>query len=168
MSKVAVVGIGGLGHMAIMFAAAWGCEVTAISRSRSKEAESRELGSHHYIATGEVGALASAANQFDLIINTTDAELPWDEYVAALAPKGILHTVGAAPKVEATVFPMIAGQKSLASSPSGSIATTRKMLDFAARHKIEPVTEIYAMSDINDAFDKLRSGSPRYRLVLKR
>lgn len=168
MSKVAVVGIGGLGHMAIMFAKAWGCEVTAISRSRSKEAESRELGAHHYLATGEAGALQSATSKFDLIINTTDAELPWDAYIAALAPKGILHTVGAAPKVEATVFPMIMGQKSLASSPTGSIATTRKMLEFAARHKIEPVTEVYAMSDINDAFERLRNGSPRYRLVLQR
>ena len=166
MSKVAIVGIGGLGHMAIMFANAWGCEVTAISRSRSKEPEARELGAHEFIATGESGALEAVAGKFDLIINTTDAELPWDAYIATLAPKGTLHTVGAAPQVSATVFPMIQGQKSLSSSPLGSIATTRKMLDFAARHKVEPMTEVYPMSEINEAFDKLRNGSPRYRLVL--
>ncbi len=167
-AKVGIVGIGGLGHMALMFANAWGCEVTAISRSRSKESEAREMGAHHFVATGEDGALESVANKFDLIINTTDAELPWDDYVAMLAPKGKLHTVGAAPKVEATVFPMIMGQKSLSASPLGSIATTRTMLDFAARHNINPVTETYPMTDINEAFDKLRNGSPRYRLVLTR
>ncbi len=167
-AKIAVIGIGGLGHMAIMFASAWGCEVTAISRSRSKEAEARELGAYHFVATGEDGALESVANKFDLIINTTDAELPWDAYIGTLAPKGTLHTVGAASKVEATVFPMLMGQKSLSASPLGSIATTRTMLEFAARHNINPVTETYAMSDINLAFEKLRNGSPRYRLVLKR
>ncbi len=167
-AKVAVVGIGGLGHMAIMFSKAWGCEVTAISRSRSKEAEAGELGAHHYIATSEQGLLESVVGKFDLIINTTDAELPWDEYIATLAPKGKLHTVGAAAKVEATFFPMLMGQKSLSASPLGSIATTRTMLEFAARHHINPVTEVYAMSNINEAFEKLRNGSPRYRLVLSR
>ncbi len=168
MSSVAVIGIGGLGHMAIMFAKAWGCEVTAISRSRDKEAEARALGAVHYIATSEVGALQVAAGKFDLIINTTNAELPWDEYVSTLAPRGNLHTVGAAPRIDATVFPMLLGQKSLSFSPLGSIVTTRKMLEFASRHRVEPVTEVYAMQDINEAFEKLRNGSPRYRLVLTR
>lgn len=167
MSKVAVVGIGGLGHMAIKFAAAWGCEVTAISRSRSKEAEARSFGAHHYIATEEATALASVSNRFNLILNTTDAALPWDAYLATLAPRGRLHTVGAGPKVEAAIFPMILGQKALSSSPLGSVASTRAMLDFAVRHKVEPVTEIYPANHINEAFDKLRNGSPRYRLVLK-
>jgi alcohol/geraniol dehydrogenase (NADP+) len=168
LSKVAVIGIGGLGHMAIMFANAWGCEVTAISRSRDKEAEARELGAHHYLATSESGSLQAASSNFDLIINTTNADLPWDQYISTLAPRGVLHTVGAAHKVEATVFPMLGGQKSLSFSPLGSIVTTRKMLEFAARHSLNPVTEVYAMSDINDAFEKLRHGSPRYRLVLTR
>lgn len=168
MSKVAVIGIGGLGHMAIMFAKAWGCEVTAISRSRDKESEARTLGAHDYIATAEAGSLDAAAGKFDLIINTTNVALPWDQYVSTLAPRGVLHTVGAAPKVEATIFPMIGGQKSLSFSPLGSIVTTRKMLEFAARHHVEPVTEVFAMNDINEALEKLRYGSPRYRLVLTR
>ncbi len=167
-ARVGIVGIGGLGHMALQFCNAWGCEVTAISRSRSKESEARQLGAHEFLATSEEGSLEKVAGKFDLILNTTDAELPWDTYIAALAPRGTLHTVGAAPSITATVFPMIMGQKSLSSSPTGSIATTRTMLDFVARHKISPMTEAFPMSDINEAFTKLREGSPRYRLVLVR
>jgi uncharacterized zinc-type alcohol dehydrogenase-like protein len=167
-AKVGVVGIGGLGHMALQFCNAWGCEVTAISRGRSKEAEARQLGAHHFIATDEDPNLGQAAGTFDLILNTTNANLPWDGYVAALAPRGVLHTVGAAPKIEATLFPMIMGQKSLSASPTGGIATTRTMFDFVARHQIAPMTEVFAMNDINEAFEKLRNGSPRYRIVLER
>ncbi len=168
MARVGVVGIGGLGHMALQFANAWGCDVTAISRSRDKESEARQMGARHFVASGESGALEQVAGKFDLILNTTNADLPWDLYIAALAPRGTLHTVGAAPRIEATVFPMIAGQRSLSSSPTGSIATTRQMLDFAARHGVAPVTEVYRMSEINDAFERLRNGSPRYRIVLTR
>ncbi|TWU22019.1 Aldehyde reductase Ahr [Novipirellula galeiformis] len=167
-ARVGVVGIGGLGHLALMFLKAWGCEVTAISRTRAKESEARELGAHHFVATSESDALAKQAAKFDFILNTTDAELPWDAYLAALAPRGTLHTVGAAPKIEATVFPMLAAQKSFSASPTGSIVTTHKMLEFAARHQIAPMTETFPMSQINDAFEKLRNGSPRYRLVLTR
>lgn len=164
-SRVGVVGIGGLGHMALMFLRAWGCEVTAFSRSRSKEQEARKLGAHEYVATSEDGALDSVGGKFDLIINTTNVELPWDAYVNALAPKGILHTVGAAPKVEAAVFPMLVGQKSLSSSPLGSIGTTRTMLEFCARHSIAPKTQTFPMADINDAFEQLKT-SPAHRIVL--
>lgn len=164
-SRVAVVGIGGLGHMALMFLKAWGCEVTAFSRGRSKEQAARDLGAHEFVATGEDRALDSVAGKFDLIINTTNVELPWDAYINALAPKGVLHTVGAAPKVEAAVFPMILGQKSMSSSPLGSIATTRRMLEFCARHDIAPQTESFPMSRINDAFEQLRQAPP-HRLVL--
>ncbi|TWU08121.1 NADPH-dependent aldehyde reductase Ahr [Stieleria varia] len=167
-SRVGVVGIGGLGHMALMFLKAWGCEVTAISRTRSKESEARDLGTHEFVATSESGALQSQAGKFDLVLNTTDANLPWDDYIATLAPRGVLHTVGAAPKIEATVFPMIMGQRSLASSPTGSIATTRQMLDFVARHQIAPMTEVFPMNQINEAMERLRNGSPRYRIVLTR
>jgi len=167
-SRVAVVGIGGLGHMALMFLKAWGCEVTAISRSRDKESEARQLGAHHFVATREDPELENESGKFDLILNTTDAQLPWDAYVAALAPRGVLHTVGAAKKVEATVMPMIAGQRGLSSSPTGSIATTRKMLQFAQRHGIAPQTEMFPMTEINEALEKLRNGSPRYRIVLQR
>jgi uncharacterized zinc-type alcohol dehydrogenase-like protein len=166
-ARVGVVGIGGLGHMAVKFLKAWGCEVTAFSRTRAKEAAARDFGAHEFVATSEPGALESVAGKFDLILNTTNVELPWDAYVAALAPRGVLHTVGAAPKVEAAVFPMIVGQKSLSSSPLGGIATTRRMLDFCARHDITPEVETFPMQDINDAFERLRQ-APSLRLVLTR
>ena len=164
-SRVGVVGIGGLGHMALMFLRAWGCEVTAFSRGRSKEQTARQLGAHEYVATGEEGSLESVAGKFDLIINTTNVSLAWDAYVAALAPQGVLHTVGAAPKVETALFPMIVGQKSLSSSPLGSIATIRRMLEFCARHRIAPQVEKFSMGNINKAFESLRQAPP-HRLVL--
>ena len=151
--------------MALMFLRALGCEVTAFSRSRAKEESARQLGAHEFVATGEAGALENLAGRFDLIINTTNVELPWDAYIAALAPQGVLHTVGAAPKIEADVFPMIMGQKSLSSSPTGSISTIRRMLDFCARHQIAPHVEKFKMADINDAFEALHQ-SPASRLVL--
>ena len=124
-------------------------------------------GAHRYVATGEEGAMESVMGTLDLIINTTNVELPWDAYVAALAPQGVLHTVGAAPKVEAAVFPMIVGQKSLSSSPLGSIATTRKMIDFCARHQIVPEVELFPMAEINAAFDRIQEAPP-LRVVLTR
>lgn len=166
-ARVGVIGIGGLGHMAIKFLKAWGCEVTAFSRSRSKEDSARSYGAHEYVATGEANALESVAGKFDFILNTTNVELPWDAYVAALAPKGVLHTVGAAPKVEAAVFPMLLGQKSLSSSPLGGIATTRKMIEFCARHGITPEVETFAMDDINSAFERVKQAPP-LRVVLTR
>jgi uncharacterized zinc-type alcohol dehydrogenase-like protein len=166
-ARAAVVGIGGLGHIAVKFLRAWGCEVTAFSRSREKEEAATQLGAHHYVATGEEGALDAVAGKFDLILNTTNAELPWDAYVAALAPRGVLHTVGAAPKVETTVFPMIMGQKSLSFSPLGNIATTRKMIEFCARHEITPDVETFEMSQINDAFERVKQAPP-LRVVLTR
>ena len=117
------------------------------------------------MATSEDGALESVANQFDLILNTTMADLPWDDYVAALAPRGILHTVGAAPRVEASVFPMIVGQKSLSASPLGGVVTTRKMIQFCARHNITPNIETFPMGQINEAFERLHQAPP-LRLVL--
>lgn len=168
-ARVGVIGIGGLGHMALMFLNKWGCEVTAISRGQDKEEEARELGAHHFVATSEDGALDKLAGRFDMILNTTNADLPWDAYVNALKPEGVLHTVGAVMGQFGTsnAFPLIMGRKSLSGSPTGSPATMDDMLAFCARHQITPMTETYAMSNINDAFEKLRSGSPRYRLVLK-
>ncbi len=166
-ARVGVVGIGGLGHLALQFLNAWGCEVTAISRSRSKEENARRLGAHEFFATSEDPELESVAGKFDFVLNTTDAMLPWDAYVRALSPKGILHTVGAAPKIEASVFPMIMGQKSLSSSPVGSVTTTETMFGFCARHQILPDTEVFGMDDINDAFKRLKE-TPPLRIVLKR
>ena len=165
--RVGVVGIGGLGHMALRFLRAWGCEVTAFSTSPDKEAEARDLGAHHFVNTHDPDALAKLADYFDAILVAVNVELNWDGYINALRPKGKLHIVGAAPSVSATVFPLIIGQRSIGASPVGSPATISTMLDFAARHAIEPVTETFPMSKVNDALEKLRTGKPRFRLVLE-
>ncbi len=165
--RVGVVGIGGLGHMALRFLRAWGCEVTAFSTSSDKKEEALKLGAHRFVNTRDTGALEKLAGHFNLILVTVNVALPWDEYVNALGPKGKLHLVGAAPSVEATVFPLLIGQKSFGASPLGSPATMGAMLEFAARHGIAPVTETYPMSKVNDAFERLRSGKARYRIVLE-
>jgi uncharacterized zinc-type alcohol dehydrogenase-like protein len=102
-----------------------------------------------------------------MILVAVNVELDWDGYISTLRPQGKLHIVGAAPSVSAAVFPLILGQKSIGGSPLGSPAMTATMLEFSARHGIEPVTETFPMSKVNDAMEKLRSGKPRYRLVLE-
>jgi uncharacterized zinc-type alcohol dehydrogenase-like protein len=166
--RVGVIGIGGLGHMALRFLHAWGCDVTAFSTSPDKEAEARELGANHFINSRDPNALESVKNSFDLILSTVNADLDWGAYIAALRPKGRLHLVGVVPSpLSSQVFPMIVGQKSLSASPVGSPVTTARMIDFAARHGVEPITETFSFDQVNEAMEKLRSGKPRYRLVLK-
>jgi uncharacterized zinc-type alcohol dehydrogenase-like protein len=166
--KVGVIGIGGLGHMALGFLHSWGCDVTAFSSDPSKENEVKELGANHFINSKDSEALKRVANSFDFIISTVSADLDWSIYISLLKPKGRLHFVGVAPSpVASHVFPLIAGQKSISGSPLGSPATTAKMLDFAARHEIEPVVEIYPFSEVNEAMARLKSGKARYRIILK-
>ena len=153
--------------MARRFLNAWGCEVTAFSTSPGKEAEARELGAHHFVSTHDADALDKLANSLDMILVAVNVDLNWDGYINALRPKGKLHIVGAAPSVSATVFPLIIGQKSIGGSPLGSPATMETMLEFAARHGIGPITETLPMSKVNDAMERLRTGKPRFRLVLE-
>jgi uncharacterized zinc-type alcohol dehydrogenase-like protein len=167
IDRVAVVGIGGLGHMALRFLKAWGCEVTAFSTSPDKESAARDLGAHHFVNTTDSGALAKLAGHFDMILVTVNVALDWDAYIGALSPKGKLHIVGAAPSVETAIFPMILGQRSFGGSPLGSPATMASMVEFAARHSIEPLTEAFPMSKVNDALERLRTGKPGHRIVLE-
>jgi uncharacterized zinc-type alcohol dehydrogenase-like protein len=166
--RVGVIGIGGLGHMALRFLDAWGCEVTAFSTSPEKEAEAREFGADHFVNSRDPKALEEIAGSFALILSTVSASLDWNAYIAALRPKGRLHIVGVVPQpVSVEVIPMLLGQKSVTYSSGGSPATTAKMLEFAVRHRIQPTIETFKFSQINDAMEKLRNGKPRYRLVLK-
>lgn len=166
--RVGVIGIGGLGHMALGFLHAWGCDVTAFSTNPEKETEARQLGANHFINSRDPEALKAVANSFDVILSTANADLDWDTYIAALRPKGRLHFVGVAPSpVFSHVFPLIAGQKMISASPLGSPATVTQMLEFAARHEIEPITETFEFHRVNEALERLRSGQARYRLVLK-
>jgi alcohol/geraniol dehydrogenase (NADP+) len=166
--RVGVIGIGGLGHMALQFLNAWGCDVTAFSTSPDKEAEAKQLGAKHFVNSKDSEALKQIANSFDFIISTVNADLDWDTYIAALRPKGHLHLVGVIPSpISAQIFPMILGQKTISTSPLGSPVTVAQMLEFAARHGIEPITETFSFEQINEAMERLRSGQARYRLVLK-
>jgi uncharacterized zinc-type alcohol dehydrogenase-like protein len=166
-ARVGVVGIGGLGHMALAFANAWGCEVTAFSTSPDKEAEARQLGAHRFLATRDPKALTSVRGYFDLILVAVNVQIDWDAYVAALAPGGKLHIVGAVASLTTAVTPLIFGEKSIGASPTGSPVPVAKMLEMAGRHGVQPIVERFAMSDVNAAFDRLRSGKARYRIVLE-
>lgn len=167
LSRVGVVGIGGLGHMALMFLRAWGCEVTAFSTSPDKEREAYDLGAHHFVSTHDADALKKRRNQYDLIIDTVNVELDWNAYTAMLKAEGALHIVGVASEVKVRVGSLMGKQKYISASPTGSPHTIRQMLDFAARHKIEPLIEKFAMSDVNKAMDRLRYGKPKFRIVLE-
>jgi uncharacterized zinc-type alcohol dehydrogenase-like protein len=166
-SRVGVVGIGGLGHMALQFARAFGCEVTAFSTSKDKEAEARELGAHHFINTRENGGLKKAAGTFDLILSTVSGDEDFQSFINALRPKGTLMVLGASPSpIQIAGFSLISGQKAVAGSPTGSPRDLREMLDVAARHKVKAITERFAMKDANKAVEKVKKNQVRYRAVL--
>jgi len=167
-AKVAVIGIGGLGHMALQFLNAWGCEVTAFTSSPDKEAEAKKLGAHKTLNSKDSAQLQSAAGSFDMIISTVNVSLNWNEYIATLSPKGRLHFVGAVLEpLNISVFPMMAAQRSVSSSPVGSPAVIAQMLEFAVRHGIEPQVEVFDKENINQALDHVREGKARYRAVVK-
>jgi uncharacterized zinc-type alcohol dehydrogenase-like protein len=166
--KVGVVGIGGLGHLALQFANKWGCEVFAFSSSPGKEAEAKKLGAHHVVNSKDDAAMNKLAGVLDFILVTVNVALNWPAYMNALAPRGRLHFVGAVSEpIALPVFAMLPGQKALSGSPLGSPATTADMLEFAARHGVAPVTETFPMSKVNDAVAHLRAGKARYRIVLE-
>lgn len=165
--RVGVIGIGGLGHMALQFLNKWGCEVTAFTSSEAKADEARALGAHHIVNSRDRKALKAVAGQFDFLLVTVNVSLDWPLYLAALAPRGRLHVVGAVLEPMAIpAFSLIGGQKTIAGSPLGSPATTQRMLEFCARHEIKPQVERFAMSDVNAAIEHLRAGKARYRIVL--
>jgi len=165
--RVGVIGIGGLGHLALQFLNKWGCEVTAFTSSDSKAAEAKSLGAHNTVNSRNSDELKKIANSLDFIISTASAALDWDSMINALAPKGRLHFVGVTPApVPVQVFSLIMGQRSVSGSPLGSPSTTAKMLDFCARHNIAPVTEMFPFAKVNDALEHLRAGKARYRVVL--
>lgn len=165
--RVGVVGIGGLGHMALKFYRAWGCEVTAFTSSNSKAEEARAFGAHQVVSSRDAAAIKALAGTFDLIVDTVNVPLDWNALLAALAPGGRLHVVGAVLEpIPLPAFALISGQKSVSGSPTGSRSAIDAMLGFAARHGIAPQTEHFPMSRVNDALDHLRAGKARYRVVL--
>ncbi len=166
--SVGVIGIGGLGHLALKFCRAWGCHVTAFTSS-GKMDEARTLGAHETINSRDPDAIAAITNRFDLLISTVNVNLDWNSYLRMLRPGGRLHMVGVVTEpLGLSLIPMVFGQLSVSASPVGSPATLRKMLEFSARHEIAPMTEHFPMSRVNDAMEHLRSGKARYRIVLDR
>jgi len=165
---VGVVGIGGLGHLALQFANAWGCEVTAFSSNPSKTEEIRKLGAHNVISSVTSTDILKAANSLDLLLVTVSTPLDWDAYLKTLKPNGRMHVVGGILKpMEISALSLLSGKKSVSSSPLATPAVISKMLKFAARHKIAPQVEIFPMSRVNEALKHLEEGKARYRVVLK-
>ena len=166
-SRVGVIGIGGLGHIALQFARVFGAEVTAFSASPAKEGEARSLGAHHFVNTRETKTLKNLAGAFDFILSTINGDQDWNAYITALRPRGVLCFVGVPPApLTAAVAPLMMGQKVITGSPAGSPRMLVEMLDVAARHKVQAMTEVFAMAKVNDALSKLRKNHVRYRAVL--
>lgn len=166
-ARVGIVGIGGLGHMGLRFANAWGCEVTAFTSHESKTAEAEGFGAHHVVSSRDSAAMNKIANSLDLLIVTVNIPLDWAALLKTLKPNGRLHVVGAI-LVPMPIFALdlIFGQKSVSGSPTGGPTMISTMLDFAARHNIAPQVEHFPMSKVNDAVEHLAAGNARYRIVL--
>jgi alcohol/geraniol dehydrogenase (NADP+) len=166
-SRVGIVGIGGLGHMAIQFARVFGAEVTAFSTSAEKEKEARSLGAHRFVHTRESRALKEVAGSLDFVLSTVNADQDWGVYVQSLRPTGTLCFVGVPPSpVTLHAFPLIAGMRAVTGSPIGSPSRIREMLDVAARHHVGAITQVFPMAKVNDALAKVKKNKVRYRAVL--
>lgn len=166
-SRIGVIGIGGLGHLAIQFAKAFGSEVTAFSTSKDKEAEALSLGAHAFINTRETSAVKKVARSFDLILSTVSGDQDLQHFVEALRPKGTFVVLGAGPKpLQISGAGLISNNLTVAGSSIGSPRDLREMLDIAARHNIKAVTERFPMKDANTAITRVKKNQVRYRAVL--
>ena len=166
-SRVGIVGIGGLGHIAIQFARVFGAEVTAFSTSTAKEEEARALGAHRFVNSRESKAMKEVAGSLDFILSTINADQDWGVYIQALRPTGTLCFVGVPPSpVSVHAFPLISGLRSISGNPTGSPYRLKEMLDVAARHGVKAQTERFPMAKANEAIEKVKKNKVRYRAVL--
>jgi uncharacterized zinc-type alcohol dehydrogenase-like protein len=165
--KVAVVGMGGLGHMAVKIAHALGAEVTVLSQTLSKEADGRAFGASRYFATSDPATFTELTNEFDLIVNTVSAEIDMRAYLSLLRLDGVLVNVGAPPEpLPVPVFALFSNRRSFAGSSIGGIAETQEMLDFCAEHGVVPETELIAADQITAAWQRVLASDVRYRFVI--
>ena len=165
--KVAVVGLGGLGHLAVKIAAAMGAEVTVLSQSLKKKEDGLRLGAEHYYATSDRAAFEQLAGSFDLVLNTVSAVIDVDAYLSLLTVDGALVNVGApAEPLSLNVFSLIGGRRTYAGSMIGGIAETQEMLDFCAEHGIVPETELISADRVNEAYERVLASDVRYRFVI--
>ena len=166
-SRVAILGIGGLGHLAIQYAKAMGCEVTAISTTRDKEKEARTFGAHHFLLSSDKSEMQKAAGSFDFILSTVFAKLDWPLLMNLLRTRGTLCIVGAgADAIQIPSDVLLMGQKGIRGSIIGSRTTMQEMLRFSALHSVRPKIEVVPLSAVNEAIEKVRKNQARYRMVL--
>ncbi|MBV9392107.1 MAG: NAD(P)-dependent alcohol dehydrogenase, partial [Verrucomicrobia bacterium] len=166
--RVAVVGIGGLGHLAVQFLAKWGCDVTAISSSHGKDEQARKLGAKHFIATKGSDELQKAANHFDFIISTVSADVNWRDYLAALRPEGTLVIVGITERdLQLPPLELILKEKRVSGGRASSPSDIAEMFAFADRNNVKAVIEKFPFTEIDSAVDKVRSGHVVHRAVLE-
>lgn len=167
-SRVGVIGIGGLGHIAIKILRAMGAEVVAFSSTPDKKQSILDMGADEVVNSRDPEALKKLAGRFDLILSTVAVDLDWKPYFDALAPKGRFHTVGAVMKpFQVSAFDLIMGDKAVTGSSTGSPGQLRTLLKLASRAEIAPRVEYFPMSRINDALEHVRAGKANYRVVLK-
>lgn len=165
--KLAVVGLGGLGHMAVKIGVALGAEVTVLSTSRSKEKDAKALGAKHFYATGEAGTFEKLAESFDFLIDTVSAQHDMNAYLGTVKIDGTMIVVGAPPEpVPISTFSLIFGRKRLVGSLIGGIRETQEMLDFCAKHEIGSDVEVIPIQKINEAYERLLKQDVRYRFVI--
>lgn len=165
--KVAVVGLGGLGHMAVKLAASMGAEVTMLSRSPEKEKDANELGAHHFALTTEKANMKALANTFDFIIDTVSAQHDYNEYLALLRTNGVMILLGVPPTpAQVSAVNLIFGRRSLVGSLVGGIKETQEMLDYCAAHNITSDIELISMDQINEAYERTLAGDVHYRFVI--
>ncbi|RTQ51708.1 NAD(P)-dependent alcohol dehydrogenase [Hymenobacter gummosus] len=165
--KLAVVGLGGLGHMGVKWGVAFGAEVTVLSTSPAKEADAKALGAHHFVVTKDEEQLKAVQASFDFILDTVAADHDIPLYLSLLKTNGTHILVGAPPKpLEIPAFALIPGRKSVSGSTIGGIAETQEMLDFAAEHNIVSDIELINIQDIEQAYERMVKGDVRYRFVI--
>lgn len=165
--KVGVIGIGGLGHLALQFARAMGCEVTAFSSSPDKAGEAERFGANHFYPSADSKGLERLAGRYDFLLATVFAPLDWPAFLNLLRPGGNLCFVGAvAEPIPVPVFPLVIGERQITGSVIGSRASIAEMLEFSARHRIQARTERMPFEEVNSAVNRVRESRARYRVVL--
>ena len=166
-SRVGVVGLGGLGHMAVKLASAMGADVTVISRSASREAEAKRLGADRLLVSTDKAAMEQALNSLDLIIDTVPVKHDIDPYIPLLDIDGTLCIVGqVGPMPEFDSAPMLFGRRRIAGSPIGGIAETQEMLNFCAKKNVLPDCEMISIDQVNEAYKRLEKSDVKYRFVI--
>ncbi|NHI03816.1 Cinnamyl alcohol dehydrogenase/reductase [Candidatus Nitrosotalea sp. TS] len=165
--KVAIIGLGGIGHMGVKLAHALGAEVTVLSHSLKKQEDGKKLGADHFYATSDPATFEKLKGYFDLMINTVSAELDWNKYLDLLALDGAMVVVGI-PEKEIPIgsYPLVAGRRSLAGSLIGGIKETQEMLNFCSKHNIASEIEVIPIQKVNEAYKRILASDVRYRFVI--